>query len=393
VRCIAAALALVACRGDHAPASSGSGSAATASASPRSIGLPAGVDDLAPLLEPVRTAHAIPALGAAVWRGDALVAIGATGVRAVGHDARVTVDDRWHLGSDTKAMTAVLIGIYVDRGVLHWTDTLGELFPGTDPGYAKVTLDQLLQHRAGLPANDPATRTELAKPGPDHGRAAFAKLVLSRPPAHAPGTFEYSNTGYILAATALEARIGNTWDVLLRDEVWTPLHMTSCGFGAPGTARVDQPWGHIASTAPAPGGDPWQNVTTRTAISPATPESDNAVGLGPAGTAHCSLADWGKFLAFVMHGARHDKTALLSAAAFDHLLTPAGEYMAGWMFVDRPWAGGRALTHAGSNTMWFANAWIAPEKQVAFVVVENIHDEAAGELVLGAILPRYVTSQ
>ena len=70
-------------------------------------------------------------------------------------------------------------------------------------------------------------------------------------------------------------------------------------------------------------------------------------------------------------------------------MTPNGDYMAGWMFVDRPWAGGRALSHAGSNTMWFANAWIAPEKHLVLAVVENIFDETTGEAALGAIIPRY----
>src|SRR5262245_5027332 len=101
-------LAVVACRrGSYGQATNGSSSA-----------LPAGVEDLGPTLEPIRAAHNGPALGAAVWRDDAIVAIGAAGVRAAGHDARVTIEDKWHLGSDTKAMTAVLIGIYVDRGVL-----------------------------------------------------------------------------------------------------------------------------------------------------------------------------------------------------------------------------------------------------------------------------------
>ena len=41
--------------------------------------------------------------------------------------------------------------MYVDRGKLHWDDTITKLFPGwkIDPGYAKVTLDQLLHHEGG----------------------------------------------------------------------------------------------------------------------------------------------------------------------------------------------------------------------------------------------------
>src|SRR2546423_1360538 len=90
-----------------------------------------GVDDLSQKLETVRAAEHLPALGTAVWEHGALVAIGMSGLRkADDPDHRATVDDLWHLGSDTKAMTATLVGMYVDRGKLHWDDTLGRLFEG-----------------------------------------------------------------------------------------------------------------------------------------------------------------------------------------------------------------------------------------------------------------------
>jgi hypothetical protein len=64
--------------------------------------LPASVRDVSADLEPIRVKNALPALAAAAWRGDELVAIGATGYRKQGGDERVPLDDRWHLGSDTR---------------------------------------------------------------------------------------------------------------------------------------------------------------------------------------------------------------------------------------------------------------------------------------------------
>src|SRR4029079_19319436 len=63
--------------------------------------------------------------------------------------------DRFHLGSCTKAMTATLVAMLVEEGKLNWTTTLGELFADTvkpmHPGWEKVTLRQVLAHRASLP--------------------------------------------------------------------------------------------------------------------------------------------------------------------------------------------------------------------------------------------------
>jgi hypothetical protein len=39
--------------------------------------------------------------------------------------------------------------------------------------------------------------------------------------------------------------------------------------------------------------------------------------------------------------------------------------------VDRTWAGGKALTHAGSNTQNYALVWMAPLKDFAVLVMTN----------------------
>jgi CubicO group peptidase (beta-lactamase class C family) len=91
---------------------------------PKPTPVPSDVTDLSASLEPIRAKGSVPVLGAAAWRGDKLIAIGATGTRKAGGDERVTIDDQWHLDSDTKAMTALLVAIYVDRGKLHFEDRL-----------------------------------------------------------------------------------------------------------------------------------------------------------------------------------------------------------------------------------------------------------------------------
>lgn len=341
-----------------------------------------GPDDLAATLEPVRARAGLPALAAAVWRGKALVALGASGVRKRGDRTRVTAADRWHLGSDTKAMTATLIGIHIDRGQIRFEDTVGELFAGDkiDPGYRDVTLEQLLRHRGGAPGDLPvdiraAMRLDGSAPG---ARAKAVLAVLARPPAQAPGTYVYANAGYMIAGVALERRAGATWEELMRKDLFDPLGMASCGFGPPGTAAaVDQPWGHQSGGggAPAP-------------VAPG-PQADNPPSLGPAGTVHCSLADWGRFLAVHLAGARRETTPLVSAATLTRLQTPpdGGDYAAGWRVVDRAWAGGRALTHSGSNTMWFATVWIAPANDMIYAVVTNRGDDAAAAAVDSVFAP------
>ena len=57
----------------------------------------------------------------------------------------------------------------------------------------------------------------------------------------------------------------------------------------------------------------------------------------------------------------------------------------------RSWSGGDALNHTGSNTMWFSNAWLAPRRDFAVVVLTNVGgddaakatDEVAAQVIAG----------
>ena len=79
------------------------------------------------------------------------------GVRKHGEEVSATVEDRLHLGSCTKAMTAVLIARLVEQGRLNWSETLAGVVPEVakqiPEAHRLVTLEQFLQHRSGFPAN------------------------------------------------------------------------------------------------------------------------------------------------------------------------------------------------------------------------------------------------
>ena len=112
-------------------------------------------EDVSALLEPIRQKHALPALAAAAVLDGKIVAIGATGMRQMGGTKPVTVEDKWHLGSCTKSMTASLAAMLVDEGKIGWQSTvggvLGKQVKDMDSKWAPVTLELLLGHRAGAP--------------------------------------------------------------------------------------------------------------------------------------------------------------------------------------------------------------------------------------------------
>ena len=338
--------------------------------------------DLPKLLEEIRAKHRLPALACAVVRSNVVVARAVVGVRKADDPTPATLVDVWHHGSLTKSMTATLAALLVEDGKIDWTDTLAGVFladaPKMDPAWQSVTLEQLLGHRGGAPDQAWLTQNGLwgkfwKAPGTPHDQRRWLReAVTALPPQHGPGTRHvYSNTGYILAGAMLEERAGKPWEDLVTERVFRPLGMKSAGFGAPGSAgTLDQPWGHTLS---------WP-LRNQQPVAPG-PQADNPPGLGPAGTVHCSLPDLTAYLMAHVSGELGRPTPLgLPTAAWRKLHTALAlqDYALGWGVARRSWAGGDALNHTGSNTMWFTDAWLAPRRDFAVVVLTNIGgDDAA----------------
>jgi CubicO group peptidase (beta-lactamase class C family) len=156
-------------------------------------------DPTAQMLETIRVKHKFPALAAAVVVDGKIVVTNAVGFRRRGGMEAVTVDDKFHIGSVTKSMTATVAAMLVEQAKLSWTTTIGESFPELTneihADYLGVTLEQLLAHRGGAPASPPALLWVQAWEGkgtPDEQRLDFVKGILARKPEAKPGTKKIS---------------------------------------------------------------------------------------------------------------------------------------------------------------------------------------------------------
>ena len=323
----------------------------------------------------------------------------AAGLRKNGSKQRVTIDDKVHLGSCTKAMTATLIARLIEKGALEngtltWDTTikegLPELFKTMDPIFADVTLRQLLMHRGGCPANT-AWFASGHKESIVETRRSVLRIALKREQPNKPGEFLYSNVGYVVAGAMAERATGKSWEELMRDEIFEPLDIKSAGFGPPDVDKdVKQPWGHL------------------TIGSLQIPRHiDNPPALGPAGTVHMSLADWAKFcLSHALQDEPKDgneskaaeaakKLRLVPQPALDFLHKPlkgadddGADYALGWGVKKRGW-GGTVFTHAGSNNHWFAIVFVSPKNRSVYLAATNIASAEAGvglDEILGTLI-------
>lgn len=322
------------------------------------------------LVDEVHAESTTPALGAVVVYLGTVAESAATGLRSAGFEDEVTPGDSWHIGSLTKAMTGTLTAVLVEQGVISWdsrpVDVLTDIAADIHPDYAEVTVADLLSHRAGITADvvgatdfddiaDSAPSTVIEK------RRTWSRDLLSLPAATPVGTYTYTNGGYIIVGSMLEAATGDTWESLITSLLFDALSMPGTAFGSPGTPGLaDQPWGHAnVNNNPIP-------------VSPG-PGSDNVKALGPAGTVNTTFADYARFMLAHIDGA-NGVDGLVPADAFAFLQTPTGadaDYGIGWFVIEQPGGVGLTLTHDGSNTRWLARVRLLPDLNGGYLIVTN----------------------
>ena len=358
-------------------------------------------EDLPDYLEETLQELQAPGLRVMVVRDGRVRLDEARGIRLAGTESSLSTSDRFHLGSNTKAMTALMVAGLIEDGIMDWSTTLSELFPKTEmlPLYAGVTVHDLIRHEGGFPGYLARSNRKLwnalwdgRDDDPVQTRATLTRQLLVTEPAAKQGDYLYSNSGYIVLASALEERLGKAWESLIAERVFTPLNMDGCGVGAPAqdeTLPPTQPWGH--------------RMLTSGELKPMKPGpmADNPPAIAPAGGVHCDFQSWLTFLTMYLNPS--GETSLIKPATLQTLLAPSegGRYGGGWRRVYREWGDGLVLYHAGTNKRFYSVAWLAPDKRSAVMVGTNLYysgieskvDRLVGQLITFYIQDHYASTE
>ena len=336
-----------------------------------------------PVLTEAMSGTATPGMAAVVIRSETAEPEQVVGIRRVGRPDLVKPGDRWHLGSDGKAMTVTLIARLVERGVLSWDQPLSKLLPDLAADmraeYRDATLPDLLAHRAGLPENHDdmaffATFHTDTSPLPVQRLRYIGTALADAPIGPARAAPSYSNTGLLIAAAAAERATGRPVEALMASEVFRPLGMT--GFSFNQTPGLDEPCGHIE-------GRPADR-----------PTDSNPSMFAPAGAMRFTLADWSRFCIEHLRGEK-GRGRILRGETYRFLHAPQGgeSFALGWGVA--PSVAGRkgpALTHAGSDGNWYALVALFPETGNGLLLVANAGEAMGGEKAAFAAFRSLVSS-
>lgn len=315
------------------------------------------------LADSIRKAYRIPELAYAVVSSSTIYELKALGVRRINTKLAARIDDRFRIGSNTKAITGFIAARLVAGGKIKWDTKFFDLFPEwkveSNAAYHNVSLLQLLSFRTRLYSytytyDEP--RKEQFSGGDDSQRYQFAKWFMKHEPVSDNDSIHFSNLGYVAAGLMLEKVSGKSYRQLVT-ELGEQLEI-QFGFGPPNLADTLQPWGHDAHLKPE---RPFDNYKLN--------------WLQAAGNINVSLPDYIKFIQLQLKGL-HGQSDMLDKESFRFLHYGLKPFAMGW-FWDTDEQGSVFSYNTGNPGSFLTKVFVFADKDIAFVIFSNAQTEAA----------------
>lgn len=309
----------------------------------------------------IRKAYHIPEISYAVIDSKNTFEIEALGKHSSELLDAATLNDRFHIGSNTKAMTAFIIAKYVEKGKLKWTTNFFELFPelknNSKSEYLNITLQDLLSHRAGIQPfqgeNDP--KIPSFNGTKQDKRNQFGQFVLTLEPVKTDATnpFVYSNAGYTLATLMLEKVTGKSWEQLV-ERVFNKDLKLNVKLSWPENQNQKDTWGHSfenGKLTPIPSTIDYHLDYTE-----------------PAGDINIRLIDYIKFIQLNLEGLS-GKNNYLKTETYKFIHKGFENYSIGWYNI---YENNAALsTHSGTAGTYYSLVHIDRIKNKAYIIFTN----------------------
>jgi D-alanyl-D-alanine carboxypeptidase len=366
---LVAAVALVAACGAPAPAERSTGPGTAPAETPAAMPgdpLPAGtVTGIEQIVRDQMRGGRVPGMAVGVWIPGRGELVQAYGVADLSSGAAFALDDRVRIASITKTFTATAALILVDQGKLRLDDRLESFVPGI-PNGPDITVRQLLNMTAGVYdfTVDPEFTTSFDADSLAPFPVDRVLAILRRgPPAFAPGqpgSWQYSDSNYILLGEIIEEAAGEPAGTFIEREIIRKLRLPGTSYPTSPAIPPPASRGYLV----APPGAPERDVT---AVNPDVP--------GPAGAMISTVAGlraWagalatGKLLSAASHA---EQTAFVNANLSPALRTGYG---AG-LFEINDFVGHNGAIY-GFNTAMFR----LPETGATVVVVANRSSNGEG---------------
>ncbi len=142
-----------------------------------------------------------------------------------------TVDTKFMIGSVSKPITATLMLILVQKGLVSLDKTIEDYLPEfKNKPAAKVTIKQLLSHTSGIPNYDIIKDFFPRISRQNFSREDYIKVYKDSSLAFVPGTrYLYSSWGYFTLGYIIEKVTGKSYSQVMKEEIFNKTNMQNSG--------------------------------------------------------------------------------------------------------------------------------------------------------------------
>lgn len=142
-----------------------------------------------------------------------------------------TVDTKFMLGSVSKPITAMLMLLQVQKGLVNLDKTIADYIPEySKKNGSKISIRQLLSHTSGMPNYDIIKDFFPKISRQNFTRDEYIKLYMDSSMVFKPGTsYYYSSWGYFTLGYIMEKVTGKSYAQLMKDDIFDKLGMNNSG--------------------------------------------------------------------------------------------------------------------------------------------------------------------
>ncbi len=156
---------------------------------------------------------------------------GAFGMANHEWDIANTVDTKFMLGSVSKPITAILVLIQVQKGLIDLDKTISDYIPEySKKNGNRITIRQLLSHSSGMPNYDIIKDFFPLISRKNFSRDEYMRLYMDSALVFEPGTnYYYSSWGYFTLGYILERVTGKSYAALMKEDIFDKTGMNNSG--------------------------------------------------------------------------------------------------------------------------------------------------------------------
>ena len=345
------------------------------------------------LTELVLKTFNVPGIAVGVVKDGKLIHAKGYGVANLSTGKKVDENTLFGVASNSKAMTAAVLGQLVDEGKIKWDDRVTDYIPEFKMYEPYVTdaftIRDLLTHRSGLGLG--AGDLMMFPDGSNFTKKDIIHNLRYLKPVSAFRTkYDYDNNLYIVAGEVAERASGIKWEDLVEQRIMKPLGMQKT---AASLYRLKDNSNAVRPHAPVNGKLQVLDIDWS--------ESANA-----AGGIWSNVTDWSKWVITQMNHGKYGEglqNKIFSAEVHEETWTPqtvikAGTaapynthfaaYGLGWFLSDVK--GYKQVTHTGGLAGMVTQVVMFPELQLGIIVFTNQQMGAAFNAISRSIQDSYL---